>query len=267
LSARTSTEAEQLAVALLCLDFTKRKHLRAIDRDRPVVAEARAFIHIVMLQFLQMLGTRLAMAARGLHVAHTAMHKAAADDHEITAAIEVADYEGLRHQVEPQIGKIAKDGARAGLGQVGADLDKMLSQVNARAVTWAGERSAELIASVSATTRDRVRGLVADAIREGWSNDQLADALLGDDAFSGARAEMVARTETAAADVQGNLIGWKESGLVEGKEWKVGAGCCDECEDLDGEQVGIGEEFPDGDPPLHPNCRCDVLPVLADDAE
>jgi hypothetical protein len=124
----------------------------------------------------------------------------------------------------------------------------MLSQVNAKAVAWAEARAGELITSVRDTTRDRVRELVAQAIREGWSNATLADSLLGDDVFSGARAEMVARTETAAADVAGNLIGWKESGVVASKEWKVAQdGECDECAALDGEVVGIDEEFPEGD--------------------
>jgi hypothetical protein len=25
------------------------------------------------------------------------------------------------------------------------------------------------------------------------------------------------------------------------------------------------EEFPDGDPPLHPNCVCSLLPILTDE--
>lgn len=272
MSAPTSTEQlGRIAVALLTLDIAKRRRPHAIDRDRPVVAAARAHIHVAALHFLQMLGTRLAMLARGLPQPHTALHKAAADDHEVTQAAEAADYDALRHQVEPQQEKIVKEGARAALEQVGIageDLDKMLSQVNAKAAAWAEERAGDLIDSVSETTRDRLRELVAQAIREGWSNDQLADALLGDDAFSGSRAEMIARTETADADVQGNLIGWKESGVVAQKQWIVAQDqVCDICEPFDGMIVDLDEEFPEGDPPAHPNCRCDVLPVLADDAE
>jgi hypothetical protein len=112
----------------------------------------------------------------------------------------------------------------------------MLSQVNdegGRVGGGAGGRTDRLGERDHARPGARAR---RGGDREGWSNDQLADALLGDDAFSGARAEMIARTETAMADVQGNLIGWKESGVVEGKEWKVAQdGECDECAALDGE--------------------------------
>jgi hypothetical protein len=36
---------------------------------------------------------------------------------------------------------------------------------------------------------------------------------------------------------------------------------------MNGEKVAIDEEFPEGDPPLHPNCRCDLLPVLAEEGD
>lgn len=210
------------------------------------------------------------MIARG--AAHK-IQKAGADDeheHEVAVAAEKADYTALQGAVEPHIHVIAQDGARQGLEQVGTHQDHlsaMLSQANANASDWAQEHAAELIKGLDATTRERVRELVDQAIAEGWSNDTLADALDNDGVFGDARAEMIARTESAAADVQGNLIGWKESGVVAGKEWKTGAGCCDECEALEGEIVPLDEEFPDGDPPAHPNCRCDVLPVMANKEE
>lgn len=31
---------------------------------------------------------------------------------------------------------------------------------------------------------------------------------------------------------------------------------CPECEPMDGKTVPLQSEFPEGDPPLHPNCRC-----------
>ena len=31
--------------------------------------------------------------------------------------------------------------------------------------------------------------------------------------------------------------------------------------------VPLGEDFPDGDPPVHPACRCDVALVPSDDFE
>jgi len=125
------------------------------------------------------------------------------------------------------------------------------------------------VKGLDATTRDLVRTLTQEALEEGWSNDTLADELEGSEAFSEARSERIARTETAFADVQGNLIGWDESGVVEGKEWLTAPDCCDECQALHGEIVPLDEDFSDGSdgPPAHPMCRCDVLPVLREDAE
>jgi SPP1 gp7 family putative phage head morphogenesis protein len=144
----------------------------------------------------------------------------------------------------------------------------MLSQANERAVKWAEQRAGELIKGVEETTRDRVKATVAQGLDEGKTNAEIADILEENDAFSSARAETIARTETAAADVAGNIIGWQESGVVDGKEWIVAdAGECDLCQAYAGTIVPLDEEFEEGDPPLHPNCRCDVLPVLKDDEE
>lgn len=143
----------------------------------------------------------------------------------------------------------------------------MLSQANAKAITWAETHAGELVRGLDETTRDLVKTLTTEALEEGWSNDELAEELENSDAFDDARSDRIARTETAFADVQGNLIGWEESGVVEGKEWIVGDGCCDECEELNGEVVALDEEFSNGSDaaPAHPDCRCDVLPVVKED--
>jgi hypothetical protein len=57
---------------------------------------------------------------------------------------------------------------------------------------------------------------------------------------------------------------------VASKQWITGAGCCDECDELNGDTVALDEDFSTADgavdgPPLHPNCRCDVLPITTDD--
>lgn len=265
-----------LAAALQVLlgDSPFAKRVKVTDRDRPLARDARVQIQRSAASFLSALGERLAMVARG--AAHK-LAKAGADDdhdHEVIQAAEKADYSALEGALEPELKKIAQDAAAAGLNQVAAeanDLERMLSQANGAALQWAQERAAELVTEIGETTRQKVRALVGRAEEDGWSNDRLAEELTSDDSFSDSRAERIARTETAMADVQGSLIGWKESGVVAEKEWIVAQDNeCDECSALDGKTVPLDEEFEDGDPPLHPNCRCDVLPVLApeeDDAE
>ena len=206
---------------------------------------------------------------------------------EILRALDFTGWDDLPDDVTSILMATAQDGAREALIQIGVQpTDEMLDLLNERAAEYAKARGAELVGKkevdgelvdnpdakwvITDSTRDMLRTDVTQAIEEGWSNDKLASAIADNYAFSDQRAEVIARTETAFADVNGNLEGYKASGVVASKEWIVGDGCCDECEEHDGEVVGLDEPFPNGGgigPPLHPQCRCDVLPVLTDDEQ
>ena len=245
------TDEEIACVALAVL----QKGVGPIDRDRPLVLSALERIRARVQHALDQHKHHLVTRARGAR-------KAAGADDKDDAAL---DYGHMGDAIRPDLAAIAREAAQLGMQQVDtAEIDALLSQANARAVEWARRRSGEMVKQVSETTRQAVADLTAQALEEGWSNDALADALDSSDVFGEDRADRIARTETAMADVQGNLIGWQESGLVSGKEWLVAdANECDLCADLNGEIAPLDEEFPDGDPPLHPNCRCTVLPVQA----
>jgi SPP1 gp7 family putative phage head morphogenesis protein len=80
------------------------------------------------------------------------------------------------------------------------------------------------------------------------------------------RAQTIARTETMRASNEGQRQLWeqaREAGLIDAttmqKVWIATDGACDECQTVDGESVGMDEDFSVGsDPPLHPNCRCTI---------
>lgn len=85
------------------------------------------------------------------------------------------------------------------------------------------------------------------------------------------RTESIARTEILSASHEGRRQSW-DQGLRQGfisptamQEWsaEVDNRVCEICEGYDQTRVPIGQQFPDGDPPIHPMCRCDVL--LIDD--
>ncbi len=107
------------------------------------------------------------------------------------------------------------------------------------------------------------------------------------------RAEMIARTESSRALHEGTLRAWSETGVVRAKEWDASNDACPFCSDMDGKIVDVNQDFfpeggslsvddpnaPDdepkqitlnfnygniGYPPLHPYCRCQILPVLID---
>jgi len=90
--------------------------------------------------------------------------------------------------------------------------------------------------------------------------DRYADKLLN------RRAEQIARTEIMDALNNGQNESWQqaqEQGFLSEnatKEWIVTPddALCPECEPMDGRTVPINEDFPNGDPPLHPSCRCTI---------
>lgn len=165
--------------------------------------------------------------------------------------------------------------------QLGITDKDVLDQVNELAVQYADQRAAELVGKkwvgdqlidnpdaewrIDEGTRELLRADVTQAVEEGWSNDKLASEIEDGYAFSDSRSEMIARTETAFADSSGNMIAYRESDQVEGKRWILQAGACPICEDNEAAgEIGIDEDFPSGDDaaPAHPNCECDVVPVL-----
>lgn len=176
--------------------------------------------------------------------------------------------------IAPELADILEDmtgeAGEAALAQVLSDItEAQLKQVNEYATKYATQRSAELVTELTDSTREFMRTDITTALEQGMSNDQLAGLLQDNYGFSDARAEVIARTETAFADVQGNLEGYRASGQVSAKQWIISQDeICDECQELDGTIVGLNENFPgdggDG-PPLHPNCRCDIIPVLTEE--
>jgi SPP1 gp7 family putative phage head morphogenesis protein len=252
-----------------------------IDRDRRLVKTATERLSRALTKTLRKMAPDIAkQIADRLPERKKASGDRLPDD--IAQALDLAAMDGMVSAFESGLATVAKDGARMGLDQVGVELD--LDSPNEDAERWARTRAAELVGkrynedgdlvdnpraefAITDGTRSHVRGLVASAIDEGWSNDTLAANLKASYAFSAARADVIARTETARADVAGNLIGWQASGVVERKQWIVGDDCCPECCDLDGVEVDIDESFPgeggDG-PPLHPACRCDISPVVTE---
>lgn len=97
----------------------------------------------------------------------------------------------------------------------------------------------------------------------------------------GYRAERISRTETLKASNNATNFAYKQTGYVKGKRWFANPDHCSYCETLDGKLVGLDENFAnlgdniegDGDatyavdyenigtPPIHPNCRCTIIPV------
>ena len=129
---------------------------------------------------------------------------------------------------------------------------------------------ADQVVGVAETTKDEIRALVGRQAAEGWSIDELAEAIQQAGVTrSTSRATAIARTETTRAYSLGSLAAFEVSGQVDRVEWITAQDekTCPICEPLDGRVVAMGNPFDGGVyfPPAHPNCRCALLPVLKGD--
>ena len=91
------------------------------------------------------------------------------------------------------------------------------------------------------------------------------------------RSVKIAETETARFNSNANEQAFIDSGVVAKKQWHCELSPCDHCDTLQGKTIALGTAFLNkGDtmndvvydyidtinPPLHPHCVCDIVPVL-----
>ena len=284
---------------------------RAINRERATVQNCVAGLQAAAAAWFRKLRLSLTAQLQAAVASSTkaADEEIKRKVRRILEDLEFEDEEGLIEEFRAHLEAMHKDGAQQGVAQIaalagaaaigallipgrddGGHIGRLsvdaFDLVNEHAVAYARDRSAEMVGMkwvdgdlvqnpnarwrIDDGTRELLRSDVTTALQEGWSNDQLADALAESYAFSERRAEVIARTETADADVEGTLAGYRALGVTK-KRWLTAPDCCDDCQTLDEQEVGIDEDFtaPDGTrisgPTLHPQCRCYVLPVLDDD--
>jgi len=259
----------------------KKKPFEPISRETDVLNNSQSEIEELLQEFFK---------ERAPEVAGTIVVSLKAGKL-IDQILDELDFDGwsiLFDDVQPLLMRIAKySGARA-LAQVEVSDENITNLVNEDAVAWANERAAEMVGkkwvdgelvdnhnanwAITESTREYLRETVTNAMEEGWSPQKLAKKIEDNTAFSESRAKMIARTETALADCNGRMIGYKQSGLNLGKHWIVADGD-DECDDCANNEaagvIGLDDDFPSGDamPPCHPNCRCDYTVALLEDEE
>lgn len=263
----------------------KKAHLKPINRERPAVTKAASAIQKAALDYFDEIRKSVAEQI-GKALNGTGKADDPEDDDDVVttiiAGLDLGEWAPLVAVLGTELVALYVEAAKKAAQQIGAKLSvDALDLANEHAIEFARQRAAEMVGMkwvdgemvpnpdaqwrIDEGTREMLRGDVRRALQEGWSNDQVAEALADSYAFSEKRALVIARTETARADVEGNLTGYRELGVAK-KQWLTAPDCCDECHEIDGMMVGIDDEFPGGvgGPPLHPNCRCDVLPVIDD---
>lgn len=153
-----------------------------------------------------------------------------------------------------------------------AKLGYRFNRANPKAVAWAEDHAGELVADITKTTRKAIRETMSGLLDGDISWDDAKDEL--NDLFDDEeRVKTIAHTEAMYAANEGQKQLWDQAvddGLLDGDEmmvWIVTPDdkLCDICEELDGAKAALGDEFPEGGPPAHPNCRCTVGLALPGD--
>ncbi len=130
------------------------------------------------------------------------------------------------------------------------------------AVQMAEERAGELIKSISETTRTAAKDAVAKTLADGGTIRDISNAIRSLPELNDNRATLIARTEASYANGRATVQAYESRGISK-KQWLSSGEADDDCADLDGKIVDVGDTFSNGDmaPPAHPQCRCTLLPV------
>lgn len=179
-----------------------------------------------------------------------------------------------------------------------ATFDKRGDDLKAYARTESIRFSNRAADAVNRYTAVKFSKVIGDGVANGETIPQIAERVKvwavkdGDgERATTRRAITIARTEAQRASRSAEVEAWKSSGVVTGKTWLLAPDPCEFCEaasdafsknavGLEDSFYGQGSEIlgKDGNvmvadyenidgPPLHPNCRCSLQPVLDDESE
>lgn len=150
----------------------------------------------------------------------------------------------------------------------------------------------KFLTAVNDETAQQIRDALAEGVNLGESIPELKARI--DEVYEdarGYRSERIARSEVIRATNFATDEAYRQSGVVESKEWLTAHDerTCPWCAPFDGKTIGLDEDFAKkgdtltaisesgskikldinidnvGYPPLHPNCRCTLIPVLKSD--
>ena len=150
------------------------------------------------------------------------------------------------------------------------NVDATFDQTNPRATAFVQNHALEDTTSYSDSMKSDITDIVSTGVSEGQSVDEMA-LNIGQffDDQSDYRAMRLARTETINA-YAGDLEGYKQSGVVIGKEWIGDPDACEICQgNEDDGVIALDDVFSSGDdaPTAHPNCECAIQPIVGNDME
>lgn len=188
---------------------------------------------------------------------------------------------GMADELAPLVLELANESGAVALLFAG---EEELKFERAQALTDAIHASIQRMAAhYNADTLKALADTLAEGTLNGESLSKLkkrVEAVYQD--AKGYRAERVARYETVKGSNAATEAAYRQTGYVTHKKWYTNPGACEYCRAMDGKTVALGKSFIEigdsvaGDeggeyavaydtvlfPPLHPNCRCTIIPVI-----
>ena len=210
---------------------------------------------------------------------------------EVQAALKASQrklVEDLANTAKPYAQTIAEAGLSQGaslLPSGSLDLGLLSGKASEFVVEATNRAAIRMARSVSDSLAERVSNIIRIGIEETATGTDVI-GLLEEAGFDENRAQTIARTESARAYTDGQNAAWEASGVVKGKTWLVSPFACEFCEaaakQFGEKSVGVTDAFYErgatitgasgatmaldfddtSGPPLHPNCRCSLLPVI-----
>jgi HK97 family phage portal protein len=188
----------------------------------------------------------------------------------------------LQQLTETTIAEIlAKAGAEA---LTGVGVNVAFDIANPAVKEWIERKALTAVTTIHQTSHDALKKMLVEGVESGMAPQEISKNI-GQlfDGFRDYRSDRIARTETVSAHNRGSMDGWRQSDVVEGKEWLTAPGADSPrhelMTDLDGQRVLLDEPFiVDGFPMQFPgdpggpaehiiNCRCTHVAVLKKEGE
>jgi len=235
-----------------------------------IIGEAK--VRKAMAAFFKQQGTRVIAALTG-------DARAIRADAPFDLFDDMAENEALLKTLRPLFEMIVEDAGSAALGSVGSGI--AFNAVDPRVLNYLAKKDLKVV-GINDVTKEELRRLLVDATADSLTVSETGRKIrdMFDD-MSTTRAETIARTEVVGANNAGGLEGFRQSGVVEKKEW---LSVQDESVrdshgpaplGVDGQVVPLdalfsnGLDAPGGDGPPEEtiNCRCTILPVLEDGSD
>lgn len=185
-------------------------------------------------------------------------------------------YEQIVYKNFLNIMNLVKQEILAELGQTSVSITFDL--LNEKALKFLEDKKIKFAIKVADTTHKAIINELSEGFEKGESIQELSNRIKDMPEFDMKRATVVARTEIISSSNAGTLQGYKESGVVIGKEWSSTKDerTRDHHKEAEGQRVKLNEPFViDGDLLDYPGdnsydakasnviqCRCSMKPIL-----